>query len=176
MKKYTLSLLLLAICCCWGFSQSEFCGRAVALECGQSVSGNSAAGTDVLRYADYGNCMQGIPANQAPFTGREIVYIVNVEGTFTVSLSGLTNDLDLFVFPDFVFSECRGLSCAARSTNSNRTNESITIPNASGTYFIVVDAYLANITSPFRLSLDCGDGGSENPCAEATPIRCDQTI
>ncbi|MEM9848958.1 MAG: PPC domain-containing protein, partial [Bacteroidota bacterium] len=178
MKKYTLSLLLLAICCCWGFSQAEFCGRAVTLECGQSVSGNNATGTDLLRYADYGTCMQGVNASSNPFTGREIVYIVNVEGTFTISLSGLTNDLDLFVFPDFAFSECRGLSCTRRSTNSNRTNESITISNASGTYFIVVDAYSASIASPFRLSLDCsgGGGGNENPCEEAEPITCDETI
>ncbi|MEM6699019.1 MAG: pre-peptidase C-terminal domain-containing protein, partial [Bacteroidota bacterium] len=171
MKKLPIILFLL-LSCCYAFSQSALCERAITIECGVTQNSNNVITPNSLTYRDYGSCTADLPSERTPFSGRDVIYKVNMENSdLKVSLTGLTNDLDLFIFRG-----CEERTCVARSINGNNSNESATVENANGIYYIVIDAQFSNITSGFRISVDCGGGGNEDPCADAAIIKCDETI
>ncbi|MEM9849323.1 MAG: pre-peptidase C-terminal domain-containing protein, partial [Bacteroidota bacterium] len=179
MKKYFLSALCLLTCCCWGIAQSVICERAITIRCGQSIESNNFTTPNSLLYNDYGTCTADLPRESAPFDGRDVIYKVDVgESTnLSISLTQLTADLDVFVFADicgnsndFFYTES---NCVARSVNSNNSSESITIDDAFGVYYIVIDAQFANNRSGYRLTVNCSEG---DPCDDFIPIECGQTI
>jgi hypothetical protein len=73
-----------------------------------------------------------------PETGQDVVYsfTTTLAGTITITLSGLSADLDLFL--------CSGPStdtCVASSTNDGNDDEQIVYEASAGTYYAVVDGY-----------------------------------
>lgn len=171
MKRLSILFVLLS-CCSYLFSQSALCERATAISCGESIGGQNITTPNSFTYRDYGSCTSDLPADRAPFNGRDVVYKVSIENSdLDVQLTGLTTDMDLFVFRG-----CEESNCVARSIKSNTQSERINISNASGTYYIVVDAQFAENIGTYRLSVNCTGGGNEDPCATATPITCNQTI
>jgi len=116
--------------------------------------------------------------------GNDVVYKVDIDGSnLRILLSGLTADLDVFVF-DGCSSDRK---CLYKSTNSGTADEVITQPYVNGTYYVVIDGADASQKSDFDLTIICreGDGGDDsgggsdcnsNPCYSAQSISCGQSI
>ncbi|NJL75594.1 MAG: hypothetical protein HC892_11750 [Saprospiraceae bacterium] len=75
-----------------------------------------------------------------------------------ISMTGLSADLDMFLFNsctgEIVAAVVEGglNNCIAKSTNSNSSDERIYLPNASGTYYLVVDAPQTSLRAIIHLS------------------------
>lgn len=183
----TLSFLICCVFFCTAFSQGDLCNssKIIPLECLKKVSGNNLNSGSTLDHGDYNGCTSRIDDSQNPYTGNDVIYRVNVDGSnLRILLEDMTADLDLFVFRG-CFTEGQ---CFYKSTNSNNTDEVLQIPYADGTYYIVIDGFDASQKSSFNLSVICrqgddggdtGGGGSncdENPCYSAQSISCGQEI
>lgn len=109
------------------------------------------------------------------FNGADEVRRIDIGSTvqdLTIRLTGLRNDLDMFVFDN-----CRSgefSNCVGNSLNPNANSESITIPNASGIYYVVIDAHSAGISSEYTLTIECDQ--DDLPCDQAMPIACNQRL
>ena len=85
--------------------------------------------------------------------------------TLRVELSGLSDDLDLFVL-----SECApNPSCAGGSLRGGQADEDVTVENAIGTYYIIVEDY-AETGGTFTLSVNC-----EPAATQEANLICDDT-
>ena len=126
------------------------CSTVGSLSCGQTLRGSNSGSGSHSRHADYG-C--------SPFqtTGREKSWTFRtpVNERVTLSLTGLSADLDLFVTRT---SACNGSDCVAGSWEGNTSNESLSFnATANHTYTVTVDGY-AGATSAFNLSASCTGG------------------
>ena len=157
----------------------SFCSVAKPTACGTKVFGSNRNTTNLLTYASYGNCTADLNPNDDPYTGNEVIYKVDVvHSNMRIYLEDHNADLDLFVFDGCDLARAR---CVGRSIRNNISDEEVMIPNANGTYYIVVDGYDASQKSDFFLSvLSChaGQSGScvTEPCANAEGISCGQTV
>ncbi len=141
------------------------CGNALAVSCGNSYSGNNT-----LSGSNYASYTYNGQTNVE--SGPEAVYKITVgaNASFTVNLSGLTADLDLFLL-----SSCLGNNAVvAQSGHSYNGNESITVNNVpAGTYYIVVDGWNGSISN-FLLSIVCNNNNycsNDEPC-NAQVLSC----
>lgn len=71
--------------------------------------------------------------------------------TVTITLGGLTSDLELFLL-----NACSNLKCIGRSVNKGTTSETITTFLNPGTYYVIVDGY-NDASGPYTLRVACGD-------------------
>lgn len=137
------------------------CAAATDISCNQVISGSTFSGaTNDFSNPDYAGCH----SSSSTFNAPDVLYSITVadNSTLKLRLFDLSNDLDLFVL-----SECGSSPvCVAKSTNGNTAEEEVTINNASGTYFIVVDGYSPSIKSNFKLETTCTDGGTIGGTAE----------
>lgn len=124
------------------------CAATETIECGATpatVSGNNGTdGTAVV--PAYSGC------TTLQEEGAEVAYSFtpSCTGDVTVTLAGLSADLDLFV----VEGTCAGETCIGSSTGVS--DETITFEGvADTTYFIVVDGYGADTTSDYTLTVNC---------------------
>jgi hypothetical protein len=141
------------------------CEDAAEVECGDVIFDGNFASTGGMNHE---NDYCGFDSHV--WTGREMVYefVSNFTGEVTITLTGLTADLDLFIIED-----CDPTYCVERSINENSNDETVTFyVNEGGHYFIVVDGYNFS-ESTFWLSIIC-DG--ELDCAEGEPIECEDVI
>ena len=151
-------------------SEDPCTSTAMDLFCNQSsgLFNNNSGGSNF--YADlYEDCFN----TSNPYSGNDRLFRFSTPQDVTAvtfNLTNLSNNLDLFVY------NCSGLGgCVDRSTRSGSGDESVTINNPSGTYYIIVDARTANITSSFRITADCEF--ESDPClTSANLISCNQTV
>jgi hypothetical protein len=126
---------------CTGFS---------TLACNSGITGTTAgAASAITRYG----CSPWLE------TGREKTYKVTpaTSGTVTVSLSGLTNDLDLVVLDETSTGGCEPhlVGCRGASSTGGFTDETVTFTATAGkSYFVVVDGYGSN-SGQFALDVMC---------------------
>lgn len=147
----------------------------IPISCGQSVTGNTSTASNNFDINMYQSCSGSVNPQANPFNAGDVVYGVNVDGPadLKVSLTNLQTDLDLFIYrcPGGEYSECL---TNWQQLNSGATSESISIPNANGFYYIIVDGYIPSQAGPYRLSVECLK--SEDPCASTfTNLSCGQT-
>ncbi len=118
------------------------CVSSEAISCEDSITANTAGGSDLID--DY--CGVG------GYIGEERVYRLELSNnqTLDISLSGLTEDLDLFLLD----STCTVTNCRASSTLAGVNEENILIGATPGIYYIVVDGK-DGVTGDFSLSLQC---------------------
>ena len=143
---------------------SKTCLVQADLACGVSLTAiNTQVGS-----TDNTDDWCGVAGND--HNGRELIWrfqSANLKAV-TVQLSGLTDNLDLFVLRDVAPTGC-GLTdvCVRRGQKADTANESVTFTATAGTeYFIVVDG-VNDAVSPFDLSVTCNnsedcDDGSDN--------------
>ena len=82
------------------------------------------------------------------------------QASVTLSISGLSADLDLFVLAD---ETCDGSGCLGHSENSDVADESITFSaTAKASYLVVVDGW-EDAQSGFTLHADCEGGWPADP-------------
>jgi hypothetical protein len=109
-------------------------------------------------------------------TGPEVVYPFTppANGMYTVTLDGMTANLDLIVVENTSAFTCDSASaCVGSSTNTGTTNESVTFTgDTSHTFYVAVDG-VAGATSPYHVKLasascpppKCTDGFYSMSCS-----------
>ena len=133
------------------------CADPIELACGDNVNGNNADGdSNIDSYDDN------------PATAPELLYrFQTAGGNVNIQLTGLTDDLDLFLL-----SSCADPIGAGDiedlSINGGTSDETISGTLAAGTYFIAVDGF-DGATSAFNLTITCSGaiGTCNNPIALA---------
>lgn len=149
-----MRLHLLTLCCCFvaAFSlygqQTSICTKARTIACDITYRDSTDFETSLSSNYQCGDAM---------FQGRERVYRFNLiqQRNIYISLqiaeAGV--DLDLFLLGSCTLSAD---ACLAYST-SNTRKEQIVYSLEPGTYYIVVDAKLADAIGSYRLKLTCAD-------------------
>ncbi|MEP7321905.1 MAG: T9SS type A sorting domain-containing protein [Saprospiraceae bacterium] len=125
------------------------CNTVANLTCGQSISSTTVGGGNDFTTANY-SCH----LTNNSFDAEDKVYkIVPVNtGVHEITLSGLSKDLDLFLFSN----SCTSGTCIAKSTLSLNSNDKINVNlNAGSSYYLVVDGYNASQVGSFQLSMSC---------------------
>lgn len=127
---------------------------------------NSLDGNEFNSNCSYrpSNCYNG----DLEFDGDDEVIRIDIGDTpkdIVIDLMGLTGNLDMFLFDQCTTGEVSGLvGCIGNSIQSGTNSERISVPNASGTYYLVIDTYQPGISSGYKLTLTC-----EDDCEELTP-------
>lgn len=144
-----------------------YCGDAVPLTCGQTYSGNTINGDDNVSLYGCGNVLN------VENNGPEMVHYFSVTqaGQVTVNLSGLSDNLELFLLRS-----CDRGDCINYSQNAGNSNETITAFLQPGVYYVVVDGY-NGATSAYNLTVNCSTASACNFSivnTSATPAGCGQ--
>ncbi len=172
--KFTLIVILISFMLSITMhAQHNICRFANKVQCNSYTTGITSRLTNKAERNDYGNC---VPNTGPSYKGNDVIYeIFATGGTLEIQVKLLGADLDVFVMQG-----CSRPVCVAKSTNAGRQDEYITIPNARGTYYIVVDGKEASEFSSFDLFINCIPDASsscvERPCDNAERIRCDDVI
>ncbi|NJL75704.1 MAG: hypothetical protein HC892_12440 [Saprospiraceae bacterium] len=117
----------------------NFCAKAKPVTCGTKIFGDNFSSGNSLIHASYGNCTADLNQYDDPYTGNDVVYKIDVvNSNMRIYLEDHTADLDVFVFEGCDLASAR---CVGRSIRNNISDEDLTIRNANGTYYIVVDGY-----------------------------------
>jgi PKD repeat protein len=132
------------------------CATAKEIICGQAISSTNADGDNKVVGPYCGR--------HCNYTGKEKIYTFTVShtGTYTVKLSGLTADLDMFLM-----NACSRNACESISGQPSNTTETITALLTPDTYYIVIDGY-KGATSPYTLNLTCPNS--------SPPIDCNSLV
>lgn len=148
------------------------CSYATALECGvhrqySSLTTNHLSGSDYIM----SNC--GVGSNWS-YSGADHSFYFDAGPTpkdITIHLTDLSADLDLLVFKTCDYG--RMSSCVTKGINGGKVSEKVTINNATGRYYIVVDAYTSSVWSGFDIVVKCDSGyGAPSGCSAAKPLSC----
>ncbi|MEL6389579.1 MAG: pre-peptidase C-terminal domain-containing protein [Bacteroidota bacterium] len=164
MKKLYTSLakgLLGAILIC-GMATSVSAG-AKQIQCGKSYW-YSAPKTNHYNLNHYS--MQSCYNTHWGYGGADQLFYFDVQGTqdVTIKMGGLKADMDIFLFKSYNlhghnhFKDCKGASY-----KSNNSAEEITMKNASGRYYLVVDAFKWGVSSSYDLEIHCKASSTHNP-------------
>lgn len=150
---------------------AENAEEAVSCSSGTWISCNttlwvSPSNVNNLNASDYSiaSCL----LSPSSFNGTDHVFLLDVGATprtLNIDISSLTEDLDMFLFRNCsnVPGDPNFSSCAAASANGNQAPESITLPNASGQYYLVVDGRENGDRSGYQLTVSCSGGGDPPP-------------
>ena len=122
------------------------------------------------------DALDSYPCSGNNYEGPEKLFelVPQTSGEVTVTLSGLTADLDLFVLPAADDDPCDADACLSSSTNGGSSSETVTFSAVAGRhYFLVVDGFQGAV-SPFTLSASCagGGGGGGGSCAPDAQTLC----
>lgn len=150
----------------------DACFNAEVVSCNTTLNAESNASGDNLleRYACTGiNAVDG-------YDGQERVYTftINTKRTLDIRLTGVTDpelNFDLFLLRDV----CDATACVASSTNSSNQPERVMAVLNPGTYYLVVDTW-QNEVGTYNLTFSCNEAPGPVSCADARPLRCDQTV
>ena len=133
-------------------STSSSCDPGRDLGCGGSDDWNNGGAGSTNRVDSY-------PCSVWEETGPEYTYrfIPNASGEVTVSLSNLSDDLDIFVLDVGPGGECNAANCLAAGTQSG-ASDAVTFNAVAGhTYYLVVDGYQGAVSN-YHIAVTC-------PCA-----------
>lgn len=143
------------------------CGDAQAITCGQPFEYNNMYGNDdVSLYGCDGN-IYNVENN-----GPEVVHYFTITqaGPVNISLTGLNENLELFLLR-----ECDRGECIDFSQNAGINDESISAYLDAGTYYVVVDGYNGAV-SDYTLEVDCTSSCNFNMLnLTATDADCGQS-
>lgn len=155
------------------------CSEAINLTCGASywIEPSSSNELDAWDY-DLSDC-----TNSAyNYLGRDHLYALHVgndEVDLTIDLTGLTADLDMFLF-ESCYNRTTGArlaNCVDFSRTSGNGAEQIFIPDAKGTYYLSVDAMSTMSSSGYEIEVHCVNRNVPNRnCDAAVPIGCGDTV
>jgi hypothetical protein len=103
-------------------------------------------------------------------TGPELAYRfrLTTERAITLTLTGLTNDLDLIVLSGTFCTA--NATCVAQSLNSGTANESVSFTALANTDYVIVVDGKNGASGTFTLTASCGD------CAGSTALACNMTV
>lgn len=110
------------------------------------------------------------PSSLSDYTASEYTYtfVSPGDGDVTVTLSGLADDLDLFILEDFD-GECDPINCLDFSDNAGTGDEAVTFSATAGTtYYFVIDGF-GEDRSDFDIDVECD---FEVPCTPAWELSC----
>lgn len=154
----------------------DICYYAAPLYCGESkwVASPTRNNLDDRHY-NYSSCT----GYKYGFTGSDHLYKIDAgygSQNITIELSNLSADLDMLLFQSCdTYGGAYGLNqCVATSLNHGRTKETITIWDASGTYYLAVDAVDPWDKSGYEISVSCHDRPVSYSCNEAKWIACNE--
>jgi hypothetical protein len=140
------------------------CTPLSAIECGESVSGETAdaGSSDGI---DIYSC--------APFAldSREVAYSFTspLNAVIDVAIDGLTSDLSLLVLPGSGAGMCDPSSCVAGSFTDLLGNESVSFTaTPSAPYTIMIDSW-GMLAGGYHLSVDCTECVPEGDSAAVFP-------
>ncbi|PHI20140.1 hypothetical protein CEQ90_09325 [Lewinellaceae bacterium SD302] len=121
------------------------CSNSVPLDCGVTYNGSNINGNDDVSLYTCGNTMN------VENNGPEVVHTFTTSetGTVTINLTGLSQNLELFLL-----SSCDRGACLEFSQNPGTNNEQIIRNLPAGTYYVVVDGYNGAISN-YSLNVDC---------------------
>ena len=152
----SFSALLLALGAA-GSAEAQTCSPRRTLTCGD---------TDHWANDDFGTTEEitGYACTASTsYEASEYAYAFVAPGTgeITVSVTGLSADLDLFVLADSE-GECDPEDCVESSRNAGSADDTVTFSVTEGqTYYFVIDGY-AGATSEFDVAVECD-----------FPVRCE---
>ncbi|MFM2392594.1 MAG: hypothetical protein RLZZ546_571, partial [Bacteroidota bacterium] len=128
------------------------CSTAQAISCGQTLNSSNSDGVN--------NVVGPYCGQYCNFTGKEKIYSFTVThtGVYSIKLTGLTADLDMFLM-----SACNRASCTALSGNAANGSETITKTLVPDTYYIVIDGY-KGASSNYSLNLTCPTSSPPADC------------
>lgn len=142
----------------------DSCDDPIIINCGQTIGANNEFGANIDSVY---NCMDNL------LNGKELYFSFNNPSTqdVKITLSGLTNDLELLLLD-----ECNRNSCLQSSDRTGAIDEVIYWENMpSGDYIIVVEGYLGAASS-FLIDIECGDIPSGTLICTPNPLECGTTI
>ncbi len=125
------------------------CEPSTTLRCGDVVDARNDGAGSARATSVYG-------CSEFTYSGPEQVYAleVPVDLAVTVTVTGVTQDLDLMILDD---PACDGSGCVGGSSNSDASDETFTFDAAAGvTYVVVVDGWEGAV-SDFHLEVSCPD-------------------
>jgi hypothetical protein len=125
------------------------CEPVAELACGEIVSDSNDGVGSTSATLDYG-CSEFV------YSGPEMSWTFSsvVDSPVTLSLTGLSADLDLHVVGS---TECAGNDCLAASTNPDAGDELVVFEAVGGTEYVVVVDGWDGATSPFTLEVACAN-------------------
>ena len=144
-----------------GGPANDLCGNAIALDCGDVVSGTTTgASTDAVETGS--SCGTSITAPGVWYT---------VDGTgldITASLCNNTNyDSKLSIFEG----ACGSLTCVGGNDDFCGLQSQITWTSTFGTTYYVYVHGFSSATGDFELAIDC-ETPANDLCADAIPVTC----
>ena len=142
------------------------CTNAIPLVCNTPYQGTNINGTNSVSLYTCNNNNTNVENN-----GKEKVhqFTITQAGNVTISLTGLTQNLEMFLL-----NSCSASSCIGSSSNSGNTAETITKYLTPGTYFVVVDGYNSAVSN-YTLNVNCTTGCNLWVTANAIDAGCGVT-
>lgn len=127
------------------------CAPSGALGCGETLSGSNDAGESVRAFYGCGEWLYSGPEQSWSFA-------TDRDEEVTLSLTGLSGDLDLYVLGS---EACDATECLAYADGSATSDEALTFTAEAGhVYTVVVDGY-EGTASAYSLSADCAGSWPE---------------
>ncbi len=146
----------------------ERCESAKEIECGVVYEGSTVDNESHFSKVDYDCYLYG---NDYAGADQLFKFYLPTNANVTIKLNGLSENLDLFLLKS-----CEvDAGCIASSFNSGTKEEKITLYNAMGTFYVVVDGYKSGVEGDFKLSVECNNMGYTS-CEVATEIACGETV
>ncbi len=131
----------------------------------------SLAGPGTTDAVDRYGCTPSLDHGGAEYT---YLFVPESDGVYTVSLSGLSADLDLFLLRRDSPAGCDPTACLDASIEAGQSSEAITFAaQADQAYQLVVDGY-AGAISDFLITLDCAEVDDDGD-GFAADVDCDDT-
>jgi len=174
-KLQTIQVLLIATFLLFGAAFNTIEAGAKYLECGKNYWFGAPYDS---HYDSYNYNLTGCYTGSHNYKGADQMFYFDVHeySDVTINLSGFHEDMDLLVFKGFEawgygskFTDCQGVSI-----NHNKTAEKVTIPNAYGRYYIMVEAYTWGWSSGFDLNISCHQKPKAASCHDFTALNCGQ--
>jgi hypothetical protein len=128
-----------------------FCADSDLLNCGQTDSWSNAAPGSTDLFDNYTGCPGYLSG------GPEFIYVYTADsdGDATAFLSGLSDDLDVYILAAATDGACSASQCVASSILAGVADDSVTFPTLAGsTYYISIDGFGGALSS-YNLSLSC---------------------
>lgn len=145
------------------------CTQVDRLSCGESIGTANNAGGATSSHLSYG-------CGEYTYTGPEIAYAfaTDVTEAVTISLSGNSADVDLFVLSS---DACDGSGSVGCSISPNADAESVSFTATAGqTYTVVADGWEGAVTG-FTLTASCtGYWPGERPVEDTDPEPVDTSV
>ena len=155
--------------------QAQSRSRALyGVECGSTFAASTVGEGSTLDASRYPSCIREAVGDS--FEGDDMIFHFSVEETpeaivtHDISISGLTADLDLFLFSLDRFGFIN--ECKALSITIGLDDEKISVSDLSpGCYIIMVDGYAAGVAGDFTFEMACSAVSANPPSISITDIN-----